>query len=387
MQDFEAAKNYEKMFVLAGHVPAYYEEWGLAAKCYYDMGNSRNNFDRALVFADSAISQSAEKSKDGYLVKGLVHRSRKNYEQSKESLFSLLKIQDDYDANFELGETFYAEEREIVSARVYFENALERLGKRKDKEKIFAANKRIGQCYRKEKKYKLSEDQLRKAIRVFPNRGEGFYQMGLTYLANPKSVKKSFKDFDKALSKGYDGYTILSATAFAYFKLENYKKAKKAYEELHLKYANSITETDLLTETQTFIALNELKEASSNLKTMVSRDNSYINTAEYNYLQGLISLKKSRGTGMSQGVVTTALTDAKTNFEEAIRLDITNPNPYLCLSMAEFFMNQKADALSNLTKAISLNVEYEPFANEAVYKNYFKSKDVKSKLKAYSKRK
>ena len=385
MQDYEAAKFYEKMFVMAGHVPKYHAEWGLAAKCYYDMGNERNNFNRALIFADSAISQSAEKSKNGFLVKGLVSREQQNYGESKESLFSLLKIQDDYNANYELGETFYAEGREIVSARVYYENALERLGRQKDKEKIYSTNMRLGQCYRKEGKFKLSEDQLKKMINVYPKKGDGYYQMALTYLANPKKVKKSFGYFDKALSKGYDGYAILSSTAVAYYKLQDYKKAKKAFEQLRFKYEKSMSAEDLLYETRVFIALNELEEATSSLRLVVSRNNEYANTAEYNYLQGIINLKKALGTGVSSGVVQSALATSKTNFEDAIRLDITNPDAYFGLSMTEFALNQKGSSLSNLSKAISLGVDYEQFKNEPRYKNYFKSKEVKQKLKAYKK--
>lgn len=387
MQDYEAAKFYEKMFVMAGHVPKYYAEWGLAAKCYYDMGDEKNNFNRALVFADSSITQSSGKSKNGYLVKGLVNREQQNYEESKESLFSLLKIQNDYNSNYELGETFYAEGREIVSARVYYENALERLGRRKDKEKIYSAHKRMGQCYRKESKYKLSEGQLKKMIKVYPKKGDGYYQMALTYLANPKKIKRSFTYFERALSKGYDGYAVHSSTALAYYKLEDYKKAKKTFEQLRFKYESSMSEEDLLNEARTFIALNELKEATSSLRLVVSRNNEFASTAEYNYLQGLINLRKARGSGMSSGVVESALAGAKTNFEEAIRLDITNPNPYFGLSMAEFNLNQKESSLTNLTKAISLGVDYEQFKNESRFKNYFKSKDVKQKLKAYKKRK
>ncbi|NEN23551.1 hypothetical protein G3O08_08560 [Cryomorpha ignava] len=387
MLDYEAAKSYEKMFVMAGHIPEYYAEWGMAARCYYDMGNEKNNFDRALVFANAAINQSGEKSTNGYLVKGLVSRAQHNYGESKESLYSLLKIQDNYNANYELGETFYAEDREIVSARIYYENALERLGKRKDKEMIYSVNKRIGQCFRKEGKYKLSEDQLKKAIRVYPKKGEGYYEMGLTYLANPKKVKQSFKYFDEALSKGYDDYAVFSSTALAYYKLEDYKKAKKEFQQLRFKYEKSISEEDLLNEARTFIALNELKEASSNLNLVVSRNNEFVGTSEHNYLQGLINLKKARETGMSSGVIESTLTNAKSNFEEAVKLDITNPDPYFGLSMAEFNLNHKESSLANLTKAISLRVDYEQFENEPRFKNYFKSKDVQKKLKAYKKQK
>ena len=387
MLDYEAAKYYEKMFVMAGHIPQYYSDWGLAAKCYYDMGNEANNFNRALVFADSAISQSGQKSVNGYLVKGLVNRAQQNYGESKESLFNLLKIQDNYNSNYELGETFYAENREIVSARVYYENAFERLGKQKDKKTLYSIYKRIGQCYRKEGKYKLSEGQLKKAIAVYPKMGEGYYQMGLTYLANPKNVKKSFKYFDKALTKGYDDYAVLSATAYAYYQLEDYKKAKKTFEQLRFKYEKSMTQEDLLNEAKTFIALNELKEASSNLRLVLSRNNEFIGTSEYNYLQGLINLKKARGTELSTGVVENALTDAKSNLEEAVRLDITNPNPYLGLSIVEFNLNHNESSLTHLSKAIALKVDYEPFEKETRYSNYFNSKDVKKKLKAYKKQK
>ncbi len=389
MQDYEAAKYYEKMYALGGHLPQYYTECGFAAQCYYDMGDENDNFDRALHFADAAIKQSNGKSKDGYLVRGLVERARGNYPESKESFYKLLEIQNDYDSNFELGETFFAEGRELITARTYYQNALESLGKKKDKDKLFDVNIRIGQCYRKEGKYDLSEDQLKDAIKVYPKKGEGYFEMGLTYLSNPddKKIKKSFTYFEDAESKGFDGYRVMSSTALGEYKIGEFKKAKKTFEQLRFKYEKSITIDDLLIEAKTLIALNELTEASANLKSIVGRNNKFANTATYNYLQGLINLKKARNTGTSQGVVQSTLQSAKANFEESGRLDITNPESYFGLSITEFNLGHEDSALTNLSKSLSLGVSIEQFEDEPRFANYFKSKSIKKKIKAYKKQK
>lgn len=385
MKDYEAAEYFEKMFVLAGHFPEYYPDWGAAAQCYFDMGNENDNYERALLFADSSIAQSNNGSNNGFMVKGKIERINKNYEASKKSFYDLLQIRDDAIANYELGETYFQEGREIVSARVYFENALKRLGKSKSNTLRFNAHKRRGQCYRIEEKYKLSEDQLKEAIKVFKKIGEGYYQMGLTYLANPKKskTKKAFKYFDKALSKGYDDYTILSATARAHYKLEDYKKAEKAYQQLHQLYEKSISNEDLLIEAKNFIALDELKKATANLKQIVSRNNAFSGSFRYNYLQGIIHLKKARGTGMSPGVVTQTLKDAEGYFQVARSVEIANPSNYLGMSIAQFYLDRRAEAMQNLSKALNLGVDVEPFDDDKKFKKYFKSKPIKKEIKAH----
>ncbi len=387
MQDYEAAKYYEKMYVLAKDIPDYYSEWGLAAQCYYEMGNENNNFERALFFANTALTQSNGRSENGLKINGLVNRAIENYPEAKESFYKLLALRNDYESNFELGETFYLEGREPVTARTYYQDALAAMGNKRDKAKEFAAVTRIGECYRIEKKYGLSEDQFKKAIKIYSKNGEGYYGMALTFLANPneKKIKKSFKYLEEAEKKGFDGYKVMKSTAVGEYRLKEFKKAKKTFERLNAQYQGLITIDDLLVEAEVFLALNDFKEAAENLKTIVSRNNAFKNTPAYLHLQGLISLKKSRSTGLSQETAASESERAKSNFEDAIKADISHANSYLGLSLAEYFSGQESSAFSHLDNALRYGADLGPYEDDPKFIKYFKSKAVKKKIKAYEK--
>jgi tetratricopeptide (TPR) repeat protein len=230
------------------------------------------------------------------LVKGLVAREQKRYPASKESLYKLVELEDNFESNYELAETLFQEDREIVSSRIRFEKTRAMLHKRKDEELYYQISKRIGQCYKKEGNFKSSEEYLKDAIKVYRKKGEGYYEMGLTHHSNPKKskTKKALNYFEEAIEKGYDSYTALSATARTHYKLKDYKKAQKTYEKIRFKYDKSFGIEELWLETRLYIALNELKKASSNLKTIVAKSNELSTTAKYKYLRGLISLKTAR---------------------------------------------------------------------------------------------
>lgn len=213
--------------------------------------------------------------------------------------------------------------------------------------------------------------------------------MGLTFLSNPdeKKIGKSFQYFEDAEKKGYDGYKVMSAKALGEYKLSDYKKAKKTFEQLTSKYKNSFTIDDLLIEAKTLIALNELKEAAENLKMIVTRNNQFINTSVYNFLQGLISLKKACSMGMGKDAIASELQRAKSNFEEATRIDITYPDSYLGLSITDFHLGLENSSMAHLDKSFSLGIQIERYENDSKFSDYFKSKSVKKKIKAYEKQK
>lgn len=385
-QNDEAAKYYEKMLVMVGHVKSYFEEWAFAAECYYEMGNSRNHYDRALAFADLSLAQSRGKSPRASRVKGLIYRERKDLNTARSNFYDLLDQQNDYASNFELAETYYLGGREYVVARVYFEKALEKMSKKDNKGEQYITHLRICQCYREEKKIKEALSHCKEAIKAQPKRGEGYYEMGLTYASADKKgdIKKSISAYDEAQKKGYDLYKASIARASAHIKLMDFKKAKEEYDQLKAKNKTDLTALDYAASAHTHMLLDKLDLAATDLQQAVALNSDFRETSKYGQLQGFLALKKYNSTGSSPQIMQQYLAEALDHFQQAIDRDITDPDGYLGLSMYHYYTENEALFLSHLKSAIDYGFANQPLEDDSSFKSYFKDKEVKKAMKSRS---
>lgn len=385
-QNAEAAKYYEKMLLMVGHVKAYFEEWAYAAECYYEMGNSRNHYDRALTFADLSLAQSRGKSPRASKVRGYINRERRDFNSARDNFYDLLEQQDDYASNFELAETYYQGGREYVVARVYFEKALEKMSKKASKGEEYITHLRICQCYREEGNTKESLKHCKDAIKAQSKRGEGYYEMGLTYAGSDKKgdVKKSISSFNEAQKKGYDLYKTSTGRAQAYAKLTDFKKAKEEYDQLKAKNKNDLTALDYAESARIHLLLDKLDLAASDLQQAVALNSDFRESATYGQLQGFLALKKYNSTGSSPQVMQQYLSEARDHFQQAIDREITSPDGYLGLSMYHYFSGNEDLFMGHLNSAIEYGFHNEPLEDDRSFKSFFKEKEVKRAMKSRS---
>ena len=383
-QNTEAAKKYEKMLVLVGHRKSFYLQWADAAECYYEMGNSRNYFDRALHFAELSMAQSRGNSPKAAKVMGLLYRDRGDYARSKENLYTLLALRNDFDSNFELAETFFEEGREYVVARVYYEKAAAHLGKRAPKEDEYRVQLRLCQSYREEGETKQSLNHCKKTIKLKPKKGEGFYERGLTLAAAEKRSfqKKSLGQFDDARKRGFDPATIYRVKAETLMGLGIFKKAKKEFDELVNLSESEVSPMDYAHRARVHMMLNELDLAYSDLQKAVARSTDFQDTYIYSTLQGFLALKKFRDSGSSASFKQQYLDEAQQHFSRAVERNITGADGYLGLSMYHFYSGSTEEALEKLSLAIGHEVDIEFLQKDMRFKGYFTDRDIKQKLKS-----
>lgn len=384
----EAAKYYEKMFVLAKQMPQHYEEWAFGAECYYDLGNSNNHFERAVVFADAAIELSNGKSTRALLVRGRAKRDLEDYDESKSSLLALVEIDKNFLSYFELGETFYQQGKEMVVARVYFQDALEKLLKYETKNKAFMkynyfTNLRIGQCFRHEQKTKMAEEYIKKAIKTKYREGEGLYELGLTYLYSndKKGAKSAISEFDAAIKKGFDPYLAKSAKAEALLLVGDFKRSNQLLAELAVQNGERLRPTDWLNRSKAATLGNQLDAASNHLGAALALDPHFEKSTSYLNQLGIIELSKYKSSGIAPTIKTRALENAENAFRNATELEITDPVSRLGMSMVAFFKDDKTNAYHQLEIAKENKLDIPEELQKDVFKNYWKDKKIKNIIK------
>lgn len=385
-QNSEAAKYFEKQMVLAGHLKTNFEEWALAANCYFEMGNSRDHYERALAFADHSIAQSKGNSPEAALIKGRIHRDRRNYVESKNNLYNLIKIRDDYRSNFELAETFYTEGKEFVVARVYFQKALRKLPKQALKSEVYITNLRLCQCFREENEIKLSLDHCKKAIKAQPKKGEAYYERGLTYATSDKKShrKKALASLTDAQKKGFDFYLSSTAKVSVHKDMGKYKKADAEFDKLKVQVADELTAADFAERAEIKLFLNDLDAASSALQTAVSRNSDFASTYQYAILQGFLALKKFKNPGSSPEYRKKYLGEAGEHFSNAVDRNVTGAEGYLGMSMFKYYNGEIENAKDELFQSIRHGIDNEAIEGDRTFRSYFTERYIKKPLKQRS---
>lgn len=382
-QNNEAAKYYEKQMVLAGHLKSNFNEWALAAECYFEMGNSRNHYERALVFADLSIAQSKGNSPEALLIKGRIHRDRRHYSESKKSLYDLIQIRDDYRSNFELAETFFAEGREYVVSRVYFQKALDKMARQAPKSEEYITHLRLCQCFREEKEIKQSLDHCKQAIKAQSKKGEAYYERGLTYASSEKKSdrKKAVASLTDAQKRGFDFYLAGTAQVSAYMNMGKHKQADAEFDKLTTQVAGELTAADYAERAEIKLYMDDLDAASTSLQTAVSRNAEFESTYRYAVLQGFLALKKFRNSGSSPEYRKKYLGEAGEHFSNAIDRNVTGAEGYLGMSMYKYYTGEIENAKDELFKSIRHGINNEDIEGDRIFRSYFTERYIKKPLK------
>ncbi|MCA1752177.1 MAG: hypothetical protein LC670_10375 [Flavobacteriales bacterium] len=330
-----------------------------------------------------AADQSNGNSPEALLIKGRIHRDRRHFAESKKSLYDLIQIRDDYRSNFELAETFFAEGREYVVARVYFQKALDKMARQAPKSEEYITHLRLCQCFREEKEIKQSLDHCKQAIKAQSKKGEAYYERGLTYASSEKKSdrKKASASLEDAQKRGFDFYLASTAQVSAYMNMGNHKKADAEFDKLTTQVPGELTAADYADRAEIKLYMDDLDAVSTSLQTAVSRNNEFESTYRYALLQGFLALKKFKNSGSSPEYRKKYLSEAGEHFSNAIDRNVTGAEGYLGMSMFKYYNGEIENAKDELFKSIRHEINNKDIEGDRIFRSYFTERYVKKPLK------
>ncbi|MDD3725976.1 MAG: tetratricopeptide repeat protein [Candidatus Ratteibacteria bacterium] len=178
----ESIECFEKVVSLN---PSEIVSYSFLASTYYSGGNR----EKARYYLEEAIKNGI-KSAHLYQFLGIIYMDEKEYDKAEDILNKSIKIDD------------------LSNTRFY-----------------------LGILYDKTERQEMMEEQMKKAIEIDPNNAMALNYLGYTYLINDKNIEEAYKMIRKACRIDPDNGAFLDSLGWAYYKMGNYRLAKKYLEK------------------------------------------------------------------------------------------------------------------------------------------------------------